>query len=156
MKAVMYNIFYVILKLLLTIARNIGYIFGRYKLSYYIKTYAIGATFIYLFSKCSMGAKMPKDMLIMLIINAILYPFTRYMYFSIKEYIFGEVNFRMSLFIYMFFKFLMFFTLFITSIFTGTIAILYILISENIKYYINRRRSLNEINEYEKYNGVIN
>ena len=92
------------MKILLTIGRNIGYVFGRYKLSYYIKTYAIGAIFIYLFSKCQMGgAKIPKDMLIMLIANAILYPFTRYMYFSIKEYIFGDVNFRISLVIYMFF-----------------------------------------------------
>ena len=81
---------------------------------------------------------MPKDMLIMLIINAILYPFTRFMYFLIKAFIFKNVNLKIPVIVYYPSK-LFVFLLLSTAFITGSIAIIYILIVGNCKYYLEKK-----------------
>ncbi|WWU66648.1 hypothetical protein QJR26_18060 (plasmid) [Clostridium baratii] len=117
--------------------RNIYYIFSRYKFSYYVRCYGMLMA-IYFITKY-MGMYYRKGELIILGISMIFYPFSRYTYFYIKEMLLGDKIIRVNLFFYYLGKLFMFMVLISLSIPIGGLAVIYILIVNNSRYYLEKK-----------------
>lgn len=122
---------------------NIMFLYTRYEPSFYIKTYLM--LFIVLFiTRSFTGELFNGSIMVLSIINIITYPFTRFFYFSCKEWLFrGKVIHLNNIFMilmYYYLKFIMFIMLFICSWFIGGGCITYILINSNAKKYLENKR----------------
>lgn len=126
-----------VLRVISFIFRNLGYLYKIYKASFYFESYfcmCIGLSIIALISGDSIW-----DVKEFIIADIITYPFTRFFYYSCKEYIIGNVTWNGIILRYLF-KCLTFMLLFSLSFIPGTCCILYILLNENSKEY-NRRKA---------------
>lgn len=122
---------------------NIMFLYTRYEPSFYIKIYLM--LFIVLFiTRSFTGELFNGSIMVLSIINIITYPFTRFFYFSCKEWLFrGKVIHLNNIFMilmYYYLKFIMFIMLFICSWFIGGGCITYILINSNAKKYLENKR----------------
>lgn len=122
---------------------NIMFLYTRYEPSFYIKTYLM--LFTVLFITRSITCELFNGSIMVLsIINIITYPFTGFFYFSCKEWLFrGKVIHLNNIFMilmYYYLKFIMFIMLFICFWFIGGGCITYILINNNAKKYLENKR----------------
>lgn len=120
------------------ILRNFGYLYRRYKASFYLESYIcmlVGITIIILISEDYIWKI--KEIIIP---NIITYPFTRFFYYSCKEYLIGNVSWNGFIVKYIF-KFFVFSIIWTFSFIPGICCIIYILMNENAKEY-NRRKTL--------------
>lgn len=129
---------------------NIMFLYTRYEPSFYIKTYLM--LFIVLFITRSFTGELFNGFIMVLsIINIITYPFTRFFYFSCKEWLLrGKVIHLNNIFMilmYYYLKFIMFLLLFICSWFIGGACITYILINSNAKKYLENKRLREEYDD---------
>lgn len=118
--------------------RNIYYIFSRYKFSYYVKCYSMIIA-MYFVAKYEMNMHFKKDELILYGISMFFYPFSRYTYFYIKEMLLGDMSLRINIFVYYLCKLFMFGVLLCLSIPIGGLAVIYILIVNNCRYYLEKK-----------------
>lgn len=72
-------------------------------------------------------------------ISMFFYPFSRYTYFYFKEMILGDSNIKIPLFIYYPCKLGVFEFLLAFSIPIGGLGIIYVLIVNNYKYYLEKK-----------------
>lgn len=131
---------------------NIRFLYTRYEPSFYIRTYLM--LFVVLFITRSLTHELFNGfMLVLSIINVITYPFTRFFYFSCKEWIFrGKEIYMNNIFmmlLYYYLKFIMFFILWVSSWLIGGICITYILLNSNAKKYLENKRLR------EEYEGLL-
>ena len=124
---------------------NIGFLYTRYKPSFYVKSYLIQFLGLFIIKSCnSYNELFEGGMLVVTIINIITYPFTRFFYFSCKEWLFrGKdiyINSIIGLFIYYLCKFFMFSFLWVFSWLIGGLCVTYILLNGNAKKYLENKR----------------
>ncbi|WWU66795.1 hypothetical protein QJR26_18700 (plasmid) [Clostridium baratii] len=129
--------------------RNVYYIFSRYKFSYYVRCYGMLMA-IYFITKY-MGMYYRKDELIILGISMIFYPFSRYTYFYLKEMFLGNKIIRVNILLYYLCKLFMFSVLLCLSIPIGGLAVIYILIVNNSRYYLEKK----EEKKMECINNIV-
>ena len=129
---------------------NIMFLYTRYEPSFYIKTYLMLFTVLFM-TRSFTGELFNGSIMVLSIINIITYPFTRFFYFSCKEWLFrGKVIHLNNIFMilmYYYLKFIMFIMLFICSWFIGGACITYILINSNAKKYLENKRLREEYDD---------
>ena len=129
---------------------NIRFLCTRYEPSFYIRTYLmliVGFFITRSFTKEFFSGAM----LVVSIINIITYPFTRFFYFSCKEWLLrGKVIHLNNIFmilLYYYFKAITFLALWVFSWFIGGVCITYILLNSNAKKYLENKRLREEYDE---------
>ena len=108
--------------------------FGGLKPSYLIRQYIFGICLALFFANMNMqgGRELSLGVMSMLVINTALYPYSRFVYESVIEFILGDNTFYVNAIVMLFAKIMTMFICWVAAIFVAPVGLAFI-------YYKNTR-----------------